>query len=102
MIKNIDMGRAGATTALRVRMITVAAGICLGAAFVAYAVVDGPRRYTATERADVAADEAESLGVCERLGIPSSADGYAACASELAGVRQQREERVQRRMNGIL
>jgi hypothetical protein len=102
MIKSTGMEWTGATSAARVRTVTVAAGAFLFAAVAIYAVVDGPRLHAMSEQAAAATEDAESQAVCERLGIPSSSGGYAACASELAAVRQRREERAERRNSRFL
>lgn len=88
---------SSATTASRVRAAAVVAIACAYAAAITYGIVLGPTRYATSEQAADAIEDAESRAVCGRLGVSPGADGYAACASELAGVRQRREERVHRR-----
>jgi hypothetical protein len=79
------------------RSVTVAAGFCLFAAGMTYAILDGPRRYAASEQAEEAIEEAANRSACERLGIPPSASGHAACITELVAAQQRREGRMDRR-----
>jgi hypothetical protein len=101
MIKSTGRKWIGATPTDRTRTVAVGLGVCMFAAATVYAMVDGPRRHGALEQAAAAAEEEESQAVCSRLGISPSASGYAACAFELAAVRERREERVGRRSAGF-
>jgi hypothetical protein len=80
-----------------IRTTAIIAVGCAYAAAMTYAILVGPGRYAASEQAADAKEDAESQAVCGRLGISSGSADYAACASELAMVRQRREQRVQRR-----
>ncbi len=65
-------------------------------ALMVWSLMNGPRLRAEAERAVEASIDEENQGVCQRLGMPLGSDFYAACASELNGVRQQHEMRLNR------
>lgn len=69
---------------------------------VAWALASGPGRLAAAEQQRAAELEQENQEVCQRLGMPLGSERYAACASELAGVRQHDEDRLTRRSLGFI
>lgn len=70
------------------RALAIGAATLLIAASLAYAIVDGPRRYAASEEREATAERIETDTVCQRLGASP-----VACAVELDGVRQRSDWR---------
>jgi len=68
-------------------------------ALMVWALMNGPRLHAEAEREVEAAIEEENQSACERLGMPTGSEMYAACASELNGVRRQHEERLNRKVD---
>jgi hypothetical protein len=97
MITSTGSARATGAMGARMRSVTFAAGFCLFAAGMTYAVLTGPRRYATSEQAETATEETANQSTCDRLGIPPSASGHAACITELLEAQQRREDRVDRR-----
>lgn len=69
---------------------------------VAWAVVTGSGRLAAAEQQSAAEMEQENQGICQRLGMPFGSEQYAACASELTGVRKHHEDRLSGRSLGFI
>jgi len=63
------------------------------------ALMNGPRLRAEAEREVEALVEEENQSACQRLGMPLGSEMYGACASELNGVRQQHEQRLNSRVD---
>jgi len=97
MITSTGSGQAKGAMVARMRLVIIAAGFCLFAAGMAYAILAGPHRYATSEQAERATEEAADQSACERLGLPPGASGHVACITELVAAQQRRENRVDRR-----
>ncbi len=58
-------------------------------ALILWTLMNGPRLRAEAEREVEAEIEEENQSACERLGMPTVSEMYAACAFELNGVRRQ-------------
>jgi len=69
---------------------------------VIWAIANGPHLLAAREQQAAIEMEQENQNVCERLGVPLSSEGFAACAAELKGVRQNHEDRLSGHAMGLI
>ena len=67
-----------------------------------WALMLGPRLHAADLERQQAEMTQETEAACQRLGMATGSQGFAACAAEMDQLRQRHEDRLHRRQNSLL